>query len=265
MANYEYLPASNGSGDAALMTIGTDRLSGVTTINVDVVTNVPTKFFGTWGTLGANGLITPASKRDFRGRVSGADIIIDAMETGSVDDGNVIGQVIIVKPNTSWANRVATFIKNATNNGTPENLWAAVLNAASAVITGALSVGSNLTVTGNTDVTGNLAVTGTSRVIPVTVASTASITPSSQIYDVTALAVTAVINAPSFAAANGISMIIRIKDNGTARALSFNAIYTNVSGLDTPTTTVAGKLLTIGAMYNSATSKWEIQGLNQQA
>jgi hypothetical protein len=60
-------------------------------------------------------------------------------------------------------------------------------------------------------------------------------------------------------------MIIRIKDNGTAQSLSFAAGYSNVSGLSTPTATVAGKLLTIGAMYNSATSKWEIQGINQSA
>jgi hypothetical protein len=60
-------------------------------------------------------------------------------------------------------------------------------------------------------------------------------------------------------------MILRIKDNGTARALTWAGGYSNVSGLDTPAATIAGKQLTVGAMYNSATAKWEIQGINQSA
>lgn len=152
--------------------------------------------------------------------------------------------------------------------------WAAVqhnddgshgaITAASAAIAGALSAASS-TISGNETVGGNLTITGTSRNVPVVIASSATITPSSQIFDVTALATAAVIAVPSFTAANGQAVLIRIMDNGTARGLSFAAGYTNVSGLDTPTTTVAGKLLTIGALYNSATSKWEIQGLNQSA
>lgn len=264
MAQYDFLSVSNGSGDAALMHIETDRLTGATTIDVDTVTNVPAKFIGTYGTIGPDGLITAASKRDFRGHTSGGNLVIDAFEPGSTDAGNTAGQVVIVKPNTGWADRVATFIKNATGNGTPEAgtfaaLTAAAITAVSAAISGALTVG------GNATVTGNLEVTGTARVIPVAIASAATITPTSQIYDVTAQAVTGAIAVPSFATQNGMSLILRIKDNGTARALSFASGYSNVSGLDTPTTTIANKLLTVGAIYNSATSKWEIQGINQSA
>lgn len=266
MADYDWLSASNGSGDAALMHVnGSGRLTGATTIPVDSVANVPDKFIGTYGVLGADGLITAASKRDFKGHVSGANLEIDGFLPGSTDNGNSVGDVVIIKPNTHWANTVASFIKNLVNLGTPENIYAAIVNAASAVISGALSIGGNLTASGNADVTGNLTVNGTSRVVPVSIASASTVTPTSQIYDVTALAAAATINVPSFSAANGMSFILRIKDNGTARALTFASGYTNVSGLDTPTTTVAGKLLTIGALYNSATSKWEIQGINQQA
>lgn len=262
--NYDYLPVSDGNGDAALMHIEADRLAGSATIDVDTVTNVPAKFIGTWGTLGANGQITPASKRDFRGHLSGGDVIIDAMEPGFTDDGNTEGQVIIIKPNTGWANRIATFIKNATGFGTPESVTFADV-AAEDVTADSLAVSGNADVDGNLEVGGNVAVTGTTRVVPATVASAGTINPSTQVYDVTALAVPATINVPTFTPANGMSFIIRIKDNGTARALTWASGYTNVSGLDTPTTTVANKLLTVGAMYNSATSKWEIQGINQQA
>lgn len=264
MADIEHLSASNGSGDAALMHVQSTRLTGATTIDVDSVTNVPTKFIGTYGVLGPDGLITPASKRDFFGHVSGSDLVIDSFAPGSTDNGNAIGDVIIVKPNTTWANLVATFIKNIKNFGTPENLWAAAITATSATLSGALSAAS-AAISGALTVGGNLTVTGQSRVVAATVASGSTITPTSQVYDVTALAVPATIAVPSFTAQNGLSMILRIKDNGTARALTFASGYSNVSGLDTPTTTVANKLLTIGAIYNSATSKWEIQSISQQA
>lgn len=260
MAEYDFLSASNGNGDAALMHVQTARLSGSTTIDVDIVTNVPTKFIGTYGKLGANNLITSTSKRDFKGHVSGADLIIDGFLPGSTDDGNDEGDVVLIKPNTHWTNTVGGFIRNLKNlTATLEDIWIGALTAASGAISGALTVG------GNTTLTGNLVVNGTSRVASASITSAGTITPSAQVYNVIALGAAATINAPSFAAADGMSLIIRIKDDGTARGLTFASGYTNVSGLDTPTTTVAGKELTIGAMYNSAVSKWEIQGINQSA
>lgn len=261
----DFLSVSNGSGDAALMHInGTGRLVGATTIPVDTVANVPAKFIATYGTLGPDGKITEATKRDFKGHVSGGDLIIDGFLPGSTDSPNTAGQVVVIKPNTHWSNTVAAFLKAIAGlatavPGTFTSLLASTISAASATLTGALSVG------GNADVTGNLTVTGTSRTVSASTASAGTITPTKQIYDVTALAVPATINVPSFTAQNGMSFIIRIKDNGTARALTWAAGYTNVSGLDTPTTTIANKLLTVGAMYNSTTSKWEIQGINQSA
>lgn len=121
--DYDFLPVSNGSGDAATMTVTNDRLTGSTTLKVSSVANVPAKFIGTYGTLGANNLITPASKRDFKGHVSGADIIIDAWEPGSTDAGNTVGQIVLIKPNTGWSNRVAKFIKDMTGFGTPPDIF----------------------------------------------------------------------------------------------------------------------------------------------
>lgn len=265
MADYDYLSASNGSGDAALMHVAAPgRLVGATVIPVDTVVNVPAKFIATVGTLLASGLIDPATAINFKGHTSGSTLVIDGFEPGSVDAPNTAGQVVIIKPTTGWSNRVAAFIKNATNFGTPENVWFSAITAVSSTLSGALSAAS-AAISGALTVGGNVTVTGQSRVVSASVASGSTITPSSQVYDVTALAAAATIAVPSFTAANGLAGIIRIKDNGTARALTFAAGYTNVSGLDTPTTTVAGKLLTIGYMYNSATSKWEIQGINQSA
>jgi hypothetical protein len=242
---------------------GSGRLIGATVIPVDTVANVPAKFIATSGTLGPDNKITAATKRDFKGHVSGSTLVIDGWLPGSLDNlAHTAGMVVVIKPNTHWSNTVAALLKSITGlaaaaPGYFTNLTATAISAASAVLSGALTVG------GNATVTGNLVVAGTSRLTSASVASAGTITPSAQIYNVTALAVPATFAVPSFAAVDGMSVLIRIRDNGTARAISFASGWTNVSGLDTPTTTIASKLLTIGAVYSSFTSKWEIQGINQ--
>lgn len=259
MADYDYLPASNGSGDPALMHVTAPRLVSSTTLEVDSVTNVPTKFIATVGDLLASGFIDPATKTEFKGHPDSGNLIIDALEPGSTDVGNTEGQVVVIRPATGWANRVASFIKNMTNLGTPEDVTVDDLTASTVTTTG------NATIGGQATVDGNLIINGTSHVASASVASGSSITPTAQVYNVTALAAACTINVPSFTAFDGMTMVIRIKDNGTARALTFASGYTNVSGLDTPTTTIISKELTIGAMYNSSASKWEIQSINQSA
>ncbi len=114
--DYSYLSVSSGSGDAAVMHITADRDIDATTIVVDSVANVPTKFIGTYGTLLPSTFIDPTTKRDFRGHLSGGDIIIDSFEDGSVDNGNVEGQVVVIKPNTSWANDIVNLARVSHND-----------------------------------------------------------------------------------------------------------------------------------------------------
>ena len=100
-----------------------------------------------------------------------------------------------------------------------------------------------------------------------TVADAATVTPtgdSSDLYTVTALAQAATIAAPSGTPTNGQVLILRIKDNSTARALTWNAIY-NVVGVTLPTTTVSGKTHYIGCKYNSANSKWDTLAVGVEA
>lgn len=258
MSDYNYLPVSDGSGDASLMHLTANRTHGSTVFTVDSVIGVPLDFIGTVGTLLSSGFIDPTTKLDFKGHVSGSTLVLDAWEPGSVDPsgGSTSGQVVVVKPNTGWANRVATFIKNATNFGTPEDHYVATLHSTDVET-------ATLTSSGNLTVGGNLLVTGTSRHATTNAASASTLTPTTQITTLTALAAGLTINVPSFTAYDGLSLVIRIMDNGSAQSLTFASGYTNVSGLATPSATVAGKLLTIGAIYNTNTSKWEIQGINQ--
>jgi hypothetical protein len=154
MAQYDFLSVSNGSGDSALAHVTTDRLTGDDTLLVDTVVNWPSKFIGTYGTLLSTGFIDPTTKRDFRGHLSGSDIIIDAFEPGNTDAGTTSGQVVVVKPNTGWADRVATFIKNATGNGTPEAATFAGVTSTTNTVSGNETVGGTLGVTGASTFTG---------------------------------------------------------------------------------------------------------------
>src|SRR5690554_6039643 len=151
---YEYLRVSDGNGDAALMHVVEDRDPGATTMKVDSITNVPQLFIATYGTLNPNGLIDPATKRDFYGHKDGSNLEIDGFLPGNTDDGNTEGDVVVIKPNTGWSDLVAAFIANLTGNGTPEditvaNLVAQAISAASLETSGSATIGGNLSLSGN--------------------------------------------------------------------------------------------------------------------
>jgi hypothetical protein len=103
-----------------------------------------------------------------------------------------------------------------------------------------------------------------------TVASASTITPTgdtSDQYNVTALAVPATIAAPSGTPTDGQKLVLRLKDNGTARALTWtttSGAYRAV-GVTLPTTTVLSKTLYIGCLYNAADAFWDVVAAAQQA
>jgi hypothetical protein len=95
----------------------------------------------------------------------------------------------------------------------------------------------------------------------VSITDSAAPTPNSDttdIYLVTALAQTATFGAPTGTPTEGQQLIIRIKDNATARSLAWNAIYRASSDLALPTTTIVSKTVYLGFMYNSTDSKWDL-------
>jgi hypothetical protein len=84
---------------------------------------------------------------------------------------------------------------------------------------------------------------------------------TTDLYAITALAGAAIVGAPTAsgaAAADGQGLMFRIKDNGAARALSWNAIYRAGADVILPTTTVLGKTLYVGFIYNAADAKWDL-------
>lgn len=114
------------------------------------------------------------------------------------------------------------------------------------------------------DETGTIALT---KPRAATVASSATPTPAgdtTDLYTVTALTDAAELRPPSGTPTDGQAILIRIKDDGTPQALTYDGIYREI-GVTLPTTTVAGKTIYLGCVYNSADSKWDVLGVAEEA
>lgn len=121
-----------------------------------------------------------------------------------------------------------------------------------------LSLGAGLTISGTT-----LKALRT----PGGTTSSATPTPAAddyEQYNLTALAEAATFGAPTGTPADTQKLIIRIKDNGTARALSWNSVYRSC-GATLPTTTVISKTTYVGLIYNSAATKWDCVAVTTEA
>jgi hypothetical protein len=101
----------------------------------------------------------------------------------------------------------------------------------------------------------------TPRIISIT--SSATITPTGDTadqYDVTALAATATIAAPSGTPTDGQRLILRIKDNGVSQTLAWtttSGAYRAV-GVVLPTATVASSVFYAGCIWNSQDTFWDV-------
>jgi len=87
---------------------------------------------------------------------------------------------------------------------------------------------------------------------------------TTDVYIITALAGNATFGAPTGTPVQGQTLIIRIKDNATARTLTWNSIYRAI-GTVLPTTTVVSKTMYLSFVYNSTDTKWDLVGYNQEA
>jgi hypothetical protein len=108
-------------------------------------------------------------------------------------------------------------------------------------------------------------VTSTNKAAPMprTTTEASSATPTintdnTDIHTITALAtaITSMSSGLSGTPSNGHKLIVRILDNGTARAITWGASFAS-RGATLPTTTVAGKYQYDGFIWNSTTSTWD--------
>jgi len=104
----------------------------------------------------------------------------------------------------------------------------------------------------------------TQRVITTTDDSTAVIDVDvTDVYELSAVA-----NATTFSTTgtptDGQKLIIRFKDAGVAKGLTWDAIF-SVVGVTLPTTTVVSKWHYVGAIYNTAATKWHVMAVGVEA
>jgi hypothetical protein len=151
---------------------------------------------------------------------------------------------ILTSNGTDWTSSAPTFL--VTTNNLSD-------------ISSASTARTNLGLVINTDVIGYATGTITSSATPTPTGSSLR-----TFYTITALGEGATFGIPSGSPVDGNMLNIRIKDDGTARTLAFNAIYRAV-GTALPATTVLGKTLYILFFYNSADSKWDLVSLAQEA
>lgn len=106
--NYdEYLHASNGSGEAVRANVVVDRDIGSIEINVDSVLNWPNKFIATSGMIDSEtGTFDPETVTVFFGHLNGTYIRIDEFAPGYSDIGNQQDEIVVLKPTTSWADKM---------------------------------------------------------------------------------------------------------------------------------------------------------------
>lgn len=98
----------------------------------------------------------------------------------------------------------------------------------------------------------------------VTSASTVTPTFSNDMVRITAQAAALALANPTGTAIPGLGMVIRIKDDGTARSIAYGTQY-RAMGVALPTTTVADKTLYLAMIYNDTDTAWDVIAVGQQA
>lgn len=105
----------------------------------------------------------------------------------------------------------------------------------------------------------------TARIQSVT--SSATVTPNADNDDavkITAQAAGLTLANPSGTPTGMQAMIIRIKDNGTARTIAYGTQYRAI-GVTLPTTTVISKTIYLGLIWNADDTKWDVIGYSIEA
>ncbi|MEN9907141.1 MAG: Tsukamurella phage [Bacteroidota bacterium] len=98
------------------------------------------------------------------------------------------------------------------------------------------------------------------------VSSSATVTPVSTNDEViiTAQAANLTLGNPTGTFAEGQALIVRIKDNGTSRTITFGSNYRAI-GVTLPTATTVSKTMYLAIIYNNTDSKWDVVGTRLEA
>lgn len=147
MASIEQIKASDGTGNANIATVQSVRAPLASTIIVNTVSNInPAGFAGSMGTphtftdpitSETITVISEATAVDFTGHIDSGNIEIDSIDPGYTDLGSEIGDIIIIKPTTEYANNIANVLAEQHNDdGSHSDITANSIVTDSLVING---------------------------------------------------------------------------------------------------------------------------------
>lgn len=129
MQSIKLIRGSDGSGNASAATVQIIRSAGATILHVNTVTGIPTNFCATMGTphtfvdpvtAETITVISEATAVDFEGHVDTGTLVIDTIAPGYTDAGSAVGDIVVIRPTTQYANNVADVLAVSHNDdGTP--------------------------------------------------------------------------------------------------------------------------------------------------
>lgn len=225
------------------------------------------------------GLVTETIANNQEGFITTSGLIRDINTTGSLQSETwVDGDVLYLSPTT--AGRLTNIKPTAPNHLivigyvihahiTQGTIFVKVdngyeLNELHNVLINGIANNDLLTYESSSQLWKNKAFAFIPNVQSVTSAATVTPTTLNDEVVITAQAVALALANPTGTALQGQSLIIRIKDNGTARAITYDTQYRAI-GVTLPSTTVISKTLYLGFIYNSTDTKWDCIGVSQQA
>lgn len=122
MKSIAYIPGSDESANASLMMVTQVRTAPASTITVNTVAGAPSKFFASMGTphtfidpvTGEEiTVISEATCVDFAGHIDSGKVEIDAISPGYSDLGSKVGDIIVIRPTTDWANNIHNILSES--------------------------------------------------------------------------------------------------------------------------------------------------------
>jgi hypothetical protein len=185
-----------------------------------------------------------------------------ARATDADSGAELVNASVYVSEGTANADTQWTCSTNAPITvGSTSLAWAQLTSAG-----GALLAANNLSDVSNAATArSNIgAATRTPQIQSVTSSATVTPTFADDQVIITAQAAGLTLANPTGTALDGWGLVIRIKDNGTARAISFGTQYRAI-GVTLPTTTVVSKTLYLGLIFNNADTKWDVVAVAQEA